>query len=57
LRTSEKAEYPKDRPVSPEDMWATLYHVLGIDTSQTFPDIVGRPHPVLAAGTPIVELV
>jgi hypothetical protein len=55
--TNEKGEYPKDRPVGPGDMWATLYHVLGIDTSLTLHDKLGRPHPVLAAGAPIVELV
>ena len=39
-RPTRKGEYPKDRPVGPEDMLATLYHVLGIDTQ---PD-VHRPH-------------
>lgn len=55
--TNDKAEYPKERPVSPGDMLATLYHVLGIDTSITFADRSGRPHPVLTAGAPIAELV
>jgi hypothetical protein len=55
--TTEKGEYPKDRPVGPEDMLATLYHVLGIDTKLTFLDKIGRPHPVLAKGQPIAELI
>jgi hypothetical protein len=55
--TTEKGEYPKDRPVTPEDMLATLYHVLGIDTKQVFLDKVGRPHPILSKGEPIAELV
>lgn len=55
--TTEKGEYPKDRPVSPEDMLATLYHVLGIDTKTVFVDKSGRPHPVLSKGEPIAELV
>jgi hypothetical protein len=54
--TSDKGERPKDRPVRPEDMLATLYHVLGIDTTQTFIDRTGRPHPILNGGAPIEEL-
>ncbi len=55
--TNDKGEYPKERAVKPEDMLATLYHVLGIDTSLTFHDRSGRPHPVLNGATPIAELV
>jgi hypothetical protein len=55
--TTDKGEYPKDRPVSPEDMLATLYHVLGVDTKQVFVDKAGRPHPVLNKGEPIAELI
>jgi len=54
--TNDKGEHPKDRPVKPEDVLATLYHVLGIDTSVTFNDKSGRPHPVLNGGKPIAEL-
>jgi hypothetical protein len=55
--TTSKGERPKDRPVRPEDMLATLYHVLGIDTTRTFIDRSGRPHPILNGGEPIAELV
>jgi hypothetical protein len=55
--TNEKGEYPKDRPVTPGDMLATLYHVLGIDTSLKFNDKTGRPHPILNSGKPIKELI
>jgi hypothetical protein len=55
--TSDKGERPKDRPVTPQDMLATLYYVLGIDTKLTFHDKLGRPHPILSSGTPIAELV
>ena len=54
--TTEKGEYPKDRPVGPEDLLATLYHVLGIDTGTTFADKAGSPHPILNSGSPIAEL-
>lgn len=55
--TTAKGERPKDRPISPADMLATLYHVLGVDTKQTFLDRSGRPHPILNGGEPIAELV
>jgi hypothetical protein len=55
--TTAKGERPKDRPVGPADMLATLYHVLGIDTTQSFTDRSGRPHPILNGGEPIAELV
>jgi uncharacterized protein (DUF1501 family) len=52
-----KGEYPKDRPLGPEDMLSTLYKVLGIDTRTQFYDKSGRPHPILGRGEPIAELV
>ena len=55
--TTAKGEYPKDRPMTPEDILATLYHVLGIDTQMQFTDPSGRPHPILGRGEPIRELV
>jgi hypothetical protein len=55
--TTDRGEYPKERAVGPGDVLATLYHVLGIDTKQTFADRSGRPHPVLSEGEPITELV
>jgi hypothetical protein len=55
--TNDKGEHPKDRPLGPADMLATLYHVLGIDTTTTFHDKIGRPHPVLPTGKAIAELV
>ena len=29
--SSPKAEYPKTTPISPQDLMATIFHVLGID--------------------------
>jgi uncharacterized protein (DUF1501 family) len=55
--TNERGETPRERPVTPGDMWATLYSVLGIDPRTVFHDRIGRPHPVLPEGTPIRELV
>ena len=52
-----KGEHPKDRPLRPDDMLATAYHVLGIDPRQTPPDQTGRPRELLEHPEPIRELV
>lgn len=54
--TNDRGEHPIARPVTPGDMLATLYRVLGIDTGLTFLDHSGRPQQVLRDGTPIHEL-
>jgi hypothetical protein len=55
--TTEKGEVPKDRPLAPSDLWATMYRHLGIDPSFSFPDYSGRPMPILSDGQPIAELI
>lgn len=55
--TNSKAEHPIDRALKPADILATVYHVLGIDFTQTFNDFAGRPIPVLPEGEAIRELV
>ncbi|VTU00461.1 hypothetical protein : Uncharacterized protein OS=Pirellula staleyi (strain ATCC 27377 / DSM 6068 / ICPB 4128) GN=Psta_0349 PE=4 SV=1: DUF1501 [Gemmataceae bacterium] len=56
--TTSKAEVPKDRPMTPNDLWATVFTHLGIDYNATaFPDGSGRPMPMLPFGDPIRELV
>jgi hypothetical protein len=55
--TNSKAEYPTDRPLGPEDLIRTVYHVLGINASHEFRNEAGRPMPVLNQGHPIAELV
>jgi len=55
--TNSKGEVPKDRPLTPGDLWATVYHHLGIDTNQSFLDLAGRPIPILTDGSPISELI
>lgn len=54
--TNSLGEHPQDRPLSPNDLWATAYRHLGIDTEHSFPDHSGRPIPILADGQPIREL-
>ena len=55
--TDAKGQHPKDRPLSPNDLWATMFKHLGIDyTNTSFPDHNGRPMPILPDGEPIAEL-
>ena len=54
--TTAKGEHPKDRPLTPRDLLATVYRHLGIDPRREFKDHAGRPIPVLADGEPIREL-
>jgi len=44
------------RPISPKDVLATLYHLLGIDPHTTLRDRTGRPLPLVADGEVIAEL-
>jgi hypothetical protein len=55
--TDARAEYPTSRAVGPQDVLATMYHVLGIDYRHEFYDAAQRPIPVLNEGRPITELV
>ncbi|MEI6235051.1 MAG: DUF1501 domain-containing protein [Planctomycetota bacterium] len=54
--TNSKGEYPIERPLSPNDLWATVYQHLGIDYTRSFLDHQGRPMPILPFGEPIQEL-
>lgn len=54
--TNARAEYPKDRPLSPRDLLATMYRHLGIDPRATFDDFLGRPTPILPDGSVLSEL-
>ena len=56
-QTNARAEHPIDRPLDPQDILATVYHVMGIDQRTAFPDHAGRPIPLISAGEPIRELI
>jgi hypothetical protein len=56
-RSSPRGEYVADRPISPQDVAATVYHHLGIDGSRVaLADAVGRPIYVIERGEPVAEL-
>jgi hypothetical protein len=49
--------YPKDRPVTPAQLAATIYRGLGIDLETELPGAQGRPIPVVDRGSePVHEL-
>ena len=55
--TTSKGENPKDRPLTPNHLWATVFEHLKLDYKTTnFPDGSGRPMPMLNDGEPIREL-
>jgi hypothetical protein len=54
--TNSRGEEPRDRPLTPNDLQATLYRHLGIALDTHFTDHAGRPVPLLPAGRPIQEL-
>ena len=57
-RSSPRGEHVVDRPFSPQDVAATVYHHLGIDwESASFRDGLNRPLAVIEHGEPIRELV
>ncbi len=54
--TNAKGEHPDERPLTPNDLWATVYQHLGIDQNATILDHSGRPQFILPFGEPISEL-
>jgi hypothetical protein len=54
--TGARGDYPRERPLTPQDLLATVYRHLGIDPRQELTDAAGRPVPILAEGQPIAEL-
>jgi hypothetical protein len=54
--SDEKGAFPKLNARTPQDVLATLYQHLGIDTEAQYLNNAGRPISVLPSGTPIEEL-
>jgi hypothetical protein len=46
----------KETPVSPKDLLATAFHLLGIDAHTHVPDSLGRPMPIAGSGIVRPEL-
>ncbi len=55
-RTDKHAGDVEECPMSPKDVLATAFYLLGIDPHSTFPDREGRPLPIAGAGSLRSEL-
>jgi arylsulfatase A-like enzyme len=55
-RTDRIAGDVQDRPVSPKDVLATVYHLLGIDPETMLADRTGRPQPLVPGGSVVTEM-
>jgi hypothetical protein len=55
-RSDKIADSVAERPVSPKDILATTYHLLGIDPGLMLTDRTGRPMPLLPEGAVIPEV-
>jgi Protein of unknown function (DUF1501) len=55
--TDALGQSPRDRHLTPADIHATIYHLLGIDPSIQFLDRTGRPVAAADVKEPIAELV
>ena len=53
--SDQHAAYPADKPVSPHDLVATMYHALGVPADTVLHDSQNRPHHI-RAGRAIEEL-
>ncbi|MBM4067691.1 MAG: DUF1501 domain-containing protein [Planctomycetes bacterium] len=49
--------YPNDHPVSPGDIVASIYHLVGVDPEMTAPDLTGRPISIAHGGQPIWDVI
>lgn len=47
----------KDRPVTPADLAATIYHHMGVPLDATYLDSVARPRSIVEDGSPLSELI
>lgn len=54
--TDSQGGIPKENPLDPNDLLATIYSFLGINPDHSYLDRRGRPMPILPYGKPIAEL-
>jgi hypothetical protein len=52
-----KVDVPKTTPIRPQDLMATVFHVLGLERRIQYIDQAGRPVYMIEDGKPIEELV
>ncbi|MBI1830226.1 MAG: DUF1501 domain-containing protein [Planctomycetes bacterium] len=52
-----RAEVPRTTPITPQDLMATVFHVLDMPQNLHFNEQNGRPTPMITSGRPIQELI
>jgi len=55
-KTDRQAGTVVDRPISPKDILATVYHLLGIDPHTELTDRLNRPLPLIPGGAVVPEM-
>ena len=55
--SAEKVDVPKTTPITPQDLMATVFHVLAFDKRIQFTNQAGRPTYMIENGRPIEELI
>jgi uncharacterized protein (DUF1501 family) len=55
--SAEKADVPKTTPITPQDLMATVFDVLGMDGRMQYVNQAGRPVYMIEQGRAIAELV
>jgi hypothetical protein len=53
--SDKRGEYPASNPVTPDDLAATIYHLLGIDSQSEVRDTLKRPLPI-SYGKPVLDV-
>ena len=48
---------PLENPVSPGDIVATIYRLLGLDPRSVIHDPLGRPHTIVPEGRVVQEII
>jgi hypothetical protein len=48
---------PQEKPTTPGDIVATIYHLLGLDPAFEIHDALGRPFPLVREGSVVRELI
>ena len=56
-KSSDKIEVPSTKPITPQDLMATIFHMYGMNHRMQFVNNQGRPVFLIEDGTPIPELI
>lgn len=56
-KSSDKIEVPATKPITPQDLMATIFHMYGMDPRLQFVNNQGRPVFLIEDGEPIPELI